>query len=286
MPSHPVALITDSTNDIPDELLQQYQIDYVSSYILWGNEVKLDRAEMEAGEFYRRLGTDPVMPTTSKPTPDDFLKAYEKARQNGAQEILVITVGSTFSGTCESAREAAARFDLPVQVIDSKEPTMGLGWQVLAAARIRELGGTLKDMIAAADWARKHLALYVSLDTLDFLYKGGRIGGAAHLVSSLLNIKAQVSVDPLTGEVVAREKTRTREKAIDALFKNFFKVMDLTKPLRVAVLHNDAVREAEQLAERIRQEIAPVELFVTTSSPVLGVHTGPKALAIAGYTEP
>ena len=240
---------------------------------------------MTATDFYKRLETDPSLPTTSQPTPQQMVLAYEAAKNNGAEEVLIITISSAMSGTHESAKAAAAMVDLPVKVMDSKANSMSLGWQVLAAARARESGGDLQAMIDAANQARSTMVYIITLDTLEYLHKGGRIGGASHFIGNLLNLKPQISVDHNSGEVAGGRRSRTRKKALNDLFVDFFDQVDREKPLRIAVLHNAALEEAKTLTEKIKSEINPAEIIISIVSPVLGVHTGPRAVAICGYTE-
>ena len=138
-----VAIITDSTCDIPREWRQQYDLSIVPLTIIWGQEQFLDGVDLHPDDFYTRLEIDPQFPTTSQPAPQLFLEAYQEAARKGCQEILAITISSAMSGTIESARQAAAASPIPVQIMDSRNNSMGLGWQVIAAARARQEGGDL-----------------------------------------------------------------------------------------------------------------------------------------------
>jgi len=281
-----IAIITDSTNDLPEELRKQFEIDVVPLSIIWGNEIFQDGVDLKAEEFYQQLEKNPVHPTTSQPTPADFQKAYQMAEKNGAEGIVVITISSAMSGTYQSAVQAADKANIPVHVIDSKSNSMSLGWQVLAAARARDDGGDIVSMLAAVEKVRSHLHFHIVLDTLDYLFKGGRIAGAAKLVNNVLKIKPQIKVNHNSGSVEPCHVSRTRKRAIEALYSSFFEKLDCTKPLRIAVLHNDALEEAKALAERVIQEFHPLELIIGIVSPVLGVHTGPRAIGLCGYDEP
>jgi len=280
-----IALLTDSTCDIPQKFLDEYAIQVVPLTIVWDGEQFKDGVDLTATDFYRRLEEDPIIPTTSQPTPQQMVQAYDEARRNGADEILIITISSAMSGTYESAEAAAEMVDIPVKVLDSKANSMSLGWQVLAAARARENGGDLQAMIDAADQARSSMVYIITLDTLEYLHRGGRIGGASHFIGNLLNLKPQISVDHKSGEVAGGRRSRTRKKALIDLFEDFFDQVDRGKSLRIAVLHNAAPKEAETLAEKIKSEINPTEIIISIVSPVLGVHTGPRAVAICGYAE-
>ncbi len=282
---HKIALITDSTCDLPLNYLEQFNIEVVPLTIIWGEEQFRDGVDLAPEDFYRRLETDQVIPTTSQPTPQEMVQVYEKAKKNGAEEIVILTISSAMSGTHESAKKAAELVDIPVHVQDSKSNTMSLGWQVLAAARAREAGGDVQAMLTAAKQARDSMVLMISLDTLKFLHKGGRIGGASHFIGTLLNLKPQITVNHQSGEVEGGRRSRTRKKALIDLYSDFFSQIDSSKSLRVAVLHNAALEEAEEIVNRIQQEFHPEELVLGIVSPVLGVHTGPGAVAICGYTE-
>ncbi len=169
--------------------------------IIWGEEQFRDGVDLTAEDFYKRLEEDPTIPTTSQPTPQQMVQAYDAAKSKGAEQILIITISKAMSGTHESAKAAAELVDLPVTVLDSKANGMSLGWQVLAAARAREQGGDLQAMVGAADKARSTMVYIITLDTLEYLHKGGRIGGASHFIGNLLNLKPQISVDHSSGEV-------------------------------------------------------------------------------------
>lgn len=280
-----IALVTDSTCDIPQELIEKYEISVVPLTIVWGDKQYLDGIELTAEQFYERLPNERHHPSTSQPSPQAFLNAYRQAADVGAQELLVFTISSAMSGTVESARQAAKGFHLPVLVIDGKNNSLGLGWQVIAAARARETGGGVHEMLAAAEQARQKMVYFVSLDTMEYLVKGGRIGGATRFLSSVLQIKPLISVNPATGAVAPSIPARSRPRAIEGLFKEFFHHIDTAKPMHIAVLHNNAAEEAQQLFERVQSEFSPKELLMRLVSPVLGAHTGPRAIALCGYAE-
>jgi len=284
--AHRIALVTDSTCDIPAEWIAQYEITVVPLTIIFGSQAYLDGVEMPADEFYQRLSSEGTHhPTTSQPSPAAFLKAYRQAAEGGAEQILVITISSAMSGTIESARRAAQDFNLPVYIMDGKNNSMGLGWQVIAAARVRENGGGLEAMQAAAKQVQEDIVYYVSLDTIEYLSRGGRISEAARFLNSILHIKPLIYVRPETGTVGASFPSRSRKAALEDLYKEFFKHINPTRPLHITVLHNAALPEAQALAERVQRDYAPKEMFISIVSPVLGVHTGPRAIALCGYAE-
>ncbi len=285
MSDHHVALITDSTCDIPQSLIRQYDIIVVPLHVIWSDKTFRDRVDIEPQEFYRRLMDDPEYPTTSHPAPEGFLATYNEALQQGTEEIVAITLSSELSGAFAAAQRAASAIDNPVHVFDSRGTTMGLGWQVLAAARAREASGDAASMIQAADEVRRRVILEVCLDTLEYLHKGGRIGGATKFIGSLLDIKPLVYVDHETGLVEASARVRTRKRGLETLYRRFFDQLDTDARMHIAVSHGDAPEDAENIADRIRREYSPAELLVAMTGPVLGVHTGPRAIALGGYAE-
>jgi DegV family protein with EDD domain len=266
-------------------MIDQYGITVIPQVVVWGEELLRDRIDLTPEDFYQRLERDPVWPTSTLPSPFDFEKVYRNAILNGAKEIVMLTVSSAMSGTYQLAQQVGQQMEVPVHVIDSKGPTLSLGWQVLAAARIRALGGSAIKMIEAAARVRDKLVQIVCLDTLEYLHRGGRIGNATRFIGSLLDIKPLVQINHKTGLVESCGQARTRKKSIETLVSRFFEQITPEKPKRVAVLHGNALPEAQALAERIQKEYKPLELLVNITGPVLGIHTGPRALALCGYTE-
>ncbi len=283
--SHPIALITDSTCDIPEHLIQQYDITVIPELVIWGDETLRDRVDITPEVFYQRLETDKRHPSTTLPSPADFEKVYRNAIEQGAQEIVVTTVSSAMSGTYQLAKQVGDGMSVPVHVIDSKGPTMSLGWQTLAAARAREAGEAVAGMIAAAERVRQTLVQIVCLDTLEYLHRGGRIGTATKFIGSLLDLKPLVQINHQTGLVEPSGRARTRKNSIEMLVEKFFEQLDHAKPMHIAVLHGNALAEAQNLAERIQRDYSPAELLINITGPVLGINTGPRALALCGYTD-
>lgn len=284
MPSR-TALVTDSTSDIPAGWVQQHDIAIVPLTLILGGQQYLDGVDLSPEAFYERLPNEKIHPTTSQPAPRAFLEAYRKAAAQGYEQILAIVISSAMSGTIQSARQAAQESPIPVQVLDGKNNSMGLGWQVIAAARARDAGGGLAEMVTAAERVQRSISYYIALDTIEYLSKGGRISEAARFLDSILKIKPLIYVRPDTGTVGASIPGRSRKTVIEGMYKEFFNHVHPDRLLHITVLHNAAYEEAQALAERIRAEYAPKELLISIVSPILGVHTGPRALALCGYSE-
>jgi DegV family protein with EDD domain len=160
---------------------------------------------------------------------------------------------------------------------------MSQGWQVLAAARVRDAGGSIQEIVDAAAHVRRHVVTLLYVDTLKYLHRGGRIGGAVRLIGSAINLKPLLKVNHDTGIIESHQRTRTQNRAIEAMYKSFFEQLDLTKPIRVAIMHGNVLEDVKELAERIKREYNPVEMLIGMTSPVMGVHTGPGAIALCGY---
>jgi len=280
-----IGIVTDSTCDIPEALLEQHGIIVVPQVLVWGEQQYRDRVDMQPGEFYQRLVAEPHAPHTSQPGEQDFRAAFEKAADNGATSIAALILSSTLSGTIEAARKAAKIFKMPVEVIDSRDTSMGLGWQVLAAARASENGADLQDVLKRINQVRRNIIQYAGLATLEYLKKGGRIGDAARWATSVLRIKPIVALNILTNLVEPIGLVRTYNALVDTLYRKFFDQLKGRKNLHVAVLHGNMLETAAALAERIKAEINPLELFVNSTAPVVGLHTGPGALGICGYAD-
>jgi DegV family protein with EDD domain len=280
-----IGIITDSTCDIPENLIAKYDITIVPHYIIWGNEQYHDRVDLQAVDFYKRLATDPVYPTSSQAGIPDFKKSFEEVAAKGATEIIALTVSSAMSGAYHMACEAAKLVKIPVSVVDGKGPTMSLGWQVLTAARARDAGMEVKNILAILDDLKKKLVQYVCMDSLEYLQKSGRIGNAIKWVGSMLKIRPLVEINHKTGLVEPAALSRTHKGVVELMYNKFFDHFKEKKNLHVAVMHGNVLDEAEALAERIRTEFKPVELLINITGPVLGISTGPGALALCGYAE-
>jgi DegV family protein with EDD domain len=194
-------------------------------------------------------------------------------------------MSSAMSGTFANARAAAMGYKLPITVIDSKATSMGLGYQLLAMAKAAEANGSISEIAQAAAGVREKLQFRVALNTLNYLIKGGRVSGVAKRLGHMLKLKPQLKFNLETGNVDPGDLTTSREKAIEALYNSVTKKIDKTKPVHMAVMHNLADEEAQQLAERVKKDLNPVDLSISVISPILGTHAGPGALALCGYTE-
>ena len=279
------AIITDSTCDIPEELIQKYEIIVISHILIWGNEQFRDRVDIQPVEFYERLVKDPIRPTTAQASVRDFLAGIQQAIDKGATGAVILTVSSAMSGAYDMAKTAAGQASIPVRVVDSKGPTMSLGWQVLAAARARDNGADLDEIVEAAAKVRENVVQMVAMESLEYLQYGGRIGDAVKWVGNVLKVKPLVAINHETGRVQPIGLARTHTSLVNLLYTKFFEHLHGEGNLHLAVLHGNVLEEAQKLVEKIKTDFDPFELMINITGPVLGINTGPGALALCGYVE-
>ncbi len=281
-----VAIVTDSTANLPPEIIRNLPIHVVPLHVIWGEQSYLDQVELTSDQFYARLRTDKVLPTTSQPSPQAFKELYVRLLEEG-YDILTVTISSRLSGTMDSALQAKAALPGPrIEVFDSLTTSLAMGFQVLAAARLASLGATLKECVVEATRAREKSGVLFVLKTLEFLARGGRLGGASAFVGTMLNLKPILELRD--GQVEPVERVRTSNKAIDRMLDIFEERVNKNScPVRIACLHTDTPDEVSELLERARQRFGLTdvsEAFVSDISPVLGVYAGPGALGVAFMT--
>lgn len=270
------AVVLDSTSDYPEAQARFPNMRFVPLYVRFGDETYKDYVELGPAEFYSRLRTSPVLPATAQPTPQDFLTTYESLA--GYERIYSLHVSSKVSGTFQSAELAAS--ELPgdrVRVVDSM--TASLAIAMLAHAVQRRLArGTTDDEIAAlVERFQRDSRVVFTVETLEYLQRGGRIGRAAALAGSLLNVRPILAVQD--GEVVAVARVRGRKKALAEFERRFASETEDRPGLRVAIAHADApewVGTISELVWRVRPK-AEIE-FTATLGAVVSTHTGPGAV--------
>jgi DegV family protein with EDD domain len=273
-----IAIVTDSSPNLPAETVQKYKLHIVPQTIMFGDEAFLDGIEISTSEFYRRLREGPHHPKTTQPNPEDFTRAYEKVAP-GHDGILAIVISSQLSGTYDSAITAAQSFTtVPVRVVDSLSTSMGEGLAVLAAAELAAQGATLDEVEAAARYCVDNTKVIFVVDTLEFLHRGGRIGGASKFLGTALSIKPLLHFDQ--GRIEPLERVRTKAKAVDRMLELVTQYAD-GRPVQAAVIHAAVPEEAAALRPRVRQALNCMELYEADLSPAIATHAGPGTIAVA-----
>ena len=280
-----VAIITDSTAYLPGELLKQLNISVVPLTVMWGEESFEDGVDMLPDEFYNRMENSKVIPTTSQPAILSLQNAFESLLGQG-YDILGIFISAGLSGTVEAAMQA--REMLPkgkdrIAILDSLGTTMALGWPVLTAARAAEAGENLVECHKIAEKARDHTNVYFVVKTLEYLRRGGRIGGAQAMLGTILNIKPLLELKD--GRIEAVEKIRTKGKALSRMLDLIDEKIAGRTPVRLATIHANAEVEALSFLETARQRFHPIESYCVPLSPVIGAHVGPGTISLAFMVE-
>ena len=271
-----VKIVTDSTSDITAEEGAALGISVIPLTVLFGRETYLDRVTITTEEFYHRLITGDVFPTTTQPSPAEFAELYDKLADE-TDEILVLTISAKLSGTYDSATNAASTMEKKcrVEVIDSERAAMGLGLVAIAAAEAAANGAGLDELVALTreTLSRSHWICY--FDTLKYLAKGGRIGRAKLLLGSMLSFKQILTIKD--GEV--SPVTRRRSQAAGTEYLYDF-VTGFTSVAGLAVEHTTLPDEADRLASRLAEVYPDITIRRSVVSPVLGTYGGPNALAV------
>jgi DegV family protein with EDD domain len=272
------AFVTDSTSYLPEELRRRHEIQVIPQVLIWGGETLLDGVDIMPTAFYERLKTADVMPTTSQATIGAFKDLFEPHVRAG-RPILAILVSQKLSGTLQSAQSAKELFPgARIEIVNSESCAMAMGFQVLAAARAAEAGKSFDEVLAVAKDAKNHTGVVLVVDTLEFLHRGGRIGGAARLLGTALNLKPILELQD--GVIEAVERVRTRSKAQARLLGLLEERINGRPNLRLAVLHAAAEREAHQLLDEAVKKLNPMETVFSEVSPVVGAHVGPGTLGL------
>lgn len=274
-----VAIVTDSTAYIPKELVGELNITVAPQLLIWGEETFRDGVDIHPDDFYSRLSKAKVMPSTSQVTPAYFHEIFKRKLDEG-YEVMAVLVSEQLSGTLASARQAIQMLpDSPVEYYDSRTTAMAMGFQVLGAARMAKEGATRDEIRSYLDIAREHVGVVFAVDTLEFLHRGGRIGGGARFLATALNIKPILEVTG--GRVEAVERIRTRKKSLERLLEIIEERTAGKQPVRLATLHANARAEACDLIARANGHLNAVETIISEVSPVVGTHAGPGTVGLA-----
>ncbi|WCN39043.1 DegV family protein [Aneurinibacillus uraniidurans] len=280
-------IVTDSTADIPKPLMQELNIPIVPLKVHVEGQTYLDGVTLSSNEFYEKLQSSEQLPRTSQPAPLDFVNVYEEiAARDPEAEIISIHLSSALSGTYQTAMLAAGMVEekVKVHVVDSRSASYALGAIVVAAARLVRNGGTLEECLTLVRTLISEHRVYFVMDTLMYLQKGGRIGKAASIVGSLLNIKPILMFDE-SGEVAVVEKVRGKKKAVARILE-LAKEYANERPVTAAAVYTTDRDEAAVLKGQVEQELTVTgEAVLAQLGPVIGTYGGPGLLAITLYPE-
>lgn len=280
-----IKILTDSTVDMPKQLIEEYDISVVSLNVVHKG-VSRRVVEITNEEFYEQLATTDELPTTSQPIMEEELKLFTDIVSNG-DSVLAIFLSSELSGTFSSShliRDMALEQypDAQIELFDSKSTSMQMGYMVLEAAKAARDGKSMDEVLAVVKNVQENSRFVFTPDTLDYLKKGGRIGGASALFGALLQIKPILTV--VDGKVSVVTKVRTKKKAIAAIYDQLVVDLEGRELGGITVHHINCEDEGQKLADYIKEHLG-VEPMIQSISPVVGMHVGPGSIGIAYFTK-
>ncbi len=272
------AIVTDSTACIPRELCDTLKISEVAYYIHKGPEVLRDLVSVNREEFLKWLPTAIKLPTTACPGPGDYLDTYKKLAKSGAENIISIHMTSKGSGAYQSAITASSMLkeilpNVKVEVIDTLNVALCQGWIAIEAAREALAGVSLDGILKKIRSMIPMTRMIQTADTLKYLYMGGRIGKATHLLGSMLNLKPLISMTD--GEITALGVARSLNKAYEKMVATIESSLGAGTKIKVAYMHAGAIEKVEKLKTMVENRFEIIETFISELSPALMVHTGP-----------
>ncbi len=274
-----VALVTDSTCNLPPTLAAERHIYMAPLYILWGEASYKDGIDIKEPELFRRMLETEELPKTSQVSVQDFADMFEAARKaESAGEVVCPVISCDLSGTYASAVQAKEMVDFPVHVLDTRQTSWALGFPVLSGADARDAGASAEEMIRIIAEAAQHSRLIFTVESLLYLHRGGRIGNASWLLGTALNIKPLLELQ--NGLIEAPDKVRTRKRAVEHLVK-VAQERAAGRPIRrLAIMHGGVEAEAKALLDMACEKLTPGESYISYVAAVLGVHVGPGAIGI------
>lgn len=278
-----VAVVTDSTSSLTPAMGEEYGLHIVPEYVMFGDHTYSDGVNLDAETFYRLLQSSKRLPTTSQPSVQDFVKLYSGLSEQ-VEAIVSIHISQKMSATLDSARAACQQLPgVPIHVIDSRSVSMGLGLIAIAAARAAAASKEVNEVVSLVEPLIPRVKVIFTVDTLEYLHKGGRIGGATALLGSMLSIKPVLYIKE--GRIEPLERARTKKRAIERVLELMGEHVGEAKGLNAAIMHCNVSEEARALGEEVKARFHPAELIVTEAGPIIGTHGGPGTLGVVFYNE-
>lgn len=279
-----VRIVTDSTADLSPDLVEKYGIKVVPLKVIFGEEIYEDGVDLTPDEFYKKMAQSRQQPTTSQPSPREFVEAYRPFVDAG-DEIISIHISSAMSGTVQSARLAKSMLEYEkMEIVDSLNVSVGLGALVLEAARAAEAGHSLGQVMEAIKDFASRRVIYFTVDSLEHLHRGGRIGKAAALFGTMLNIKPVLTVNE-EGVIFPGDKVRGVKKAIDRMIDMTRECLGKDVPLHVSMAHGDTPDNYELLRQRVEAGLNVKEMLLQRVGAVVGTHGGPTVFGFTAWKD-
>ena len=281
-----VAIVTDSVASLPEDIIRELAIHWVPYYIHRGKEVWRDLVSIDRTSFYQWMANASEIPKTANPSPADYANIYQEIAASGLREIVSIHITSKGSGAFQAACIARDMIlerlpELKIEVIDSLNVSMCQGWMVIEAARAALAGASFEAVIAKVKSMIPISQMLQTADTLKYLYLGGRIGKAQHLMGSLLNIKPIISMRE--GVIVSLGQARSRRRVYQLMVDKIEATVSSKGRIKIAYVHAAACEEVEKLKELVEARLNVAESLMAELSPALGVHTGPGTAGVCYF---
>jgi DegV family protein with EDD domain len=274
-----VAIVTDSSPNIPDNIVSENNVRVVPLTVIWGEESFYDGVNITPSEFYQRLQNAKVMPSTSQPSVADFEVLFRSLHEEG-YDILAILISEDLSGTVSSATQAKKMLpEANIEIVNSRTLAMALGFLVLEAARAANQGASLAECKKMVEKSLDKTGVVFVLDTLEFLHRGGRIGTAKRFMGTLLNVKPVLAIED--GLIVPLDSVRTQKKALERIVDLIVERTSGKNNIRLATLHANNADTAQFILDQALEKITVVEQVFAEVSPTIGTHAGPGAVGLA-----
>jgi DegV family protein with EDD domain len=276
-----IVVVTDSSAYLPVEVIRDLPIAVIPLWLMWDEKSYQDGIDIHPTEFYQRLKESKTLPTSSQPSAQEFSDFYKKIAQD-ADAIVNVLVSAQISGTIASAQAAMAEHsEMDIRLVDSNSSAMGLGLCVLAAGRAAAAGKSVDDVVAAASEMSQKIHLLFVVDTLEYLFKGGRISGGKRLLGTALNIKPILHFED--GKIKPHSQARTKRKALAQLLEIVEERLAGKQMYEACIMDVNTPDEGDSAAGMVRERFNPVILHRSGVSPVVGTHVGPGTVGIAFY---
>ncbi len=273
-----IHIVSDSTADLSREQVDKYKITVVPVTVSFGDELYTDGVDLSAADFYKKLTASSQLPKTSQPSPEAFRHAYDAIAGEG-DTIISIHVSGKLSGTLSSAETASKMVSAKVVTVDTKTASQGIARSVLTAAEAASRNMGMDEILSVTNKSIANTFSVFAVDTLEFLQRNGRIGKAASLLGSMLQLKPVLYADP-DGMVAVYDKVRGRSKIIPSLVAAALKNVSAEKPVNLSVVHTNAKDKAEMLLEELKKHFEIVDLHMGIVGPAIGTHIGPGAVSL------
>ncbi len=281
IPRMTIRIVTDSTADLPAEYIERSGISVVPLAVIFGDEELRDGVDITPEQFFRRLAREETVPTTAQPSAGAFRETYQRLIAEGATEILSLHISGRISGTLESARQGAAGLSVPIRHVDSQLVSLALGIGVIEAGRAVDAGLSFDEVRAVAEDTYRRTRFFFTLETLEYLRRGGRLSRGQEVLGNLLQVKPVITFE--AGEPVPVGRVRTKQRALENLVSRTLEMRPLAYTIAA---HTTSPDELEYVANRLRGVDQGATQVLSRLGPVLGVHGGPGVVGCGAVSAP